>query len=126
MGTGLRSFEDLDVYKLCCRFRREVRAATKTWPAEEKTRLIDQIIRSSRSTPSQIAEGWGRFSKLDNRRFCRIGMGSLCESQDHLGVALEEEYLTQEAYNSLRQLCLECQDKLKGYLKYLGDDGKDL
>jgi four helix bundle protein len=125
MGTGFRSFEELDVYQLCCQLRREVRIETKTWPIAEVYKLTDQILRSSRSAPSQIAEGWGRFSRMDNRRFCRIGMGSLCETQDHLGTAREEEYLSIERYDQLRALCIQCQDKLKGYMKYLGEDFKN-
>lgn len=121
----MKSFEELDVYQLCCRFRREVRAMVRTWPKYELYSLTDQITRSSRSAPSQIAEGWGRFNRLDNRRFCRIAMGSLCESQDHLTVALEETYVTNEQHAQLRSLCLTCQDKLKAYMKYLGEDGDE-
>ncbi len=125
MGTGLKSFEELDVYKLCSQLRREARAESKNWPAEELTRLTDQIVRSTRSAPTQIAEGWGRFSRLDNRRFCRIAMGSLCETQDHLTTALEEGYSSQARHDELRAMCLQCQDKLKGYMKYLGEDFKN-
>lgn len=125
MGTGFRSFEELDAYQLCCQLRREIRAETRKWPKDEQFRLVDQIIRSSRSAPTQIAEGWGRFSRMDNRRFCRVAMGSLCETQDHLKVALEEGYATNERHGELRGLCLQCQDKLKGYMKYLGEDFKN-
>lgn len=125
MGTGLKTFEDLDVYKLCVQLRQRARAESKNWPSAELTRLSDQIIRSTRSAPSQIAEGWGRFSRLDNRRFCRIAMGSLCETLDHLSTALEEGYSNRTIHDELRSLCLQCQDKLKGYMKYLGEDFKN-
>lgn len=125
MGTGLRSFEELDVYKLCCQLRREARAEVRNWPKEEQYRLADQLIRSTRSAAANIAEGWGRFSRMDNRRFCRNALGSLCETQDHLTVALEEGLSVRTRHDELRSLCLQCQDKLKGYMKYLGEDFKD-
>jgi four helix bundle protein len=44
-------------------------ALTKRFPNEEKYRLADQIIRSSRSIGNNIAEGHGRFHYQDNIRF---------------------------------------------------------
>jgi four helix bundle protein len=69
---------------------------TRNWPAEERFRLCDQLIRSSRSVTANIAEGYGRFYERDNVRFCRIARGSLYETQDHLITANDEGYLSDE------------------------------
>jgi len=39
-------------------------------PKEEKYGLADQLRRSSKSVPANIAEGSGRFYYMDNVRFC--------------------------------------------------------
>ena len=53
-------YRDLKVYKLAYKLAMEVFAITKTFPKEEKYSLVDQIRRSSRSVPVNIAEAWRR------------------------------------------------------------------
>ena len=67
----MHSFEDLEVWKECRRFRIEVSKLVKTFPPEEKYRMVDQLIRASRSVTANIAEGHGRFHYQENiRRLC--------------------------------------------------------
>ena len=54
--TYVKSFRDLEVYKLAREVSKEIYILTKSYPVEEKYSLIDQIRRSSRSVGSQIAE----------------------------------------------------------------------
>ncbi|MGZ9164195.1 MAG: four helix bundle protein, partial [Anaerolineales bacterium] len=53
-------------------------------PKEEKYGLADQLRRSSKSVPANIAEGSGRFYYMDNVRFCYNARGSLDETLSHL------------------------------------------
>ena len=55
-----RGFRDLIVYQLSYRLSVEIFEMTKTFPKEEKYSLIDQIRRSSRSVPANIAEAWSK------------------------------------------------------------------
>lgn len=61
----------------------------KSFPKEEKFRLSDQLIRSTRKCPANIAEGHGRYHWQENIQYNRIARGSLTESIDHLNVAKE-------------------------------------
>jgi four helix bundle protein len=54
MGT----FRDLIVYKKAFDLAMEIFEMTKSFPAEEKYSLIDQIRRSSRSVCANIGEGY--------------------------------------------------------------------
>jgi len=51
-------FRDLKVYQLSYRLALEVFEVSKSYPKEEKYSLTDQIRRSSRSVPANIAEAW--------------------------------------------------------------------
>ena len=53
--------EDLEAWKKGREFRKEVSKFCKTLPKDEKFRLLDQLVRSSRSITANIAEGHGRF-----------------------------------------------------------------
>ncbi len=51
-------FRDLIVYQLSYKLALEIFELTKQFPKEEKYSLVDQIRRSSRSIPTNIAEAW--------------------------------------------------------------------
>ncbi len=51
-------FRDLIVYQLSYKLALEIFEITKRFPKEEKYALVDQIRRSSRSVPTNIAEAW--------------------------------------------------------------------
>jgi four helix bundle protein len=56
----VRSFRDLEVYKLSRQLSQEIFEITKSFPKEETYSLTDQIRRSSRSIGAQIAEAWAK------------------------------------------------------------------
>ena len=117
--ASLSSFEDLECWKEAASLRRKVRGITKTFPAEEKFRLIDQLVRASRSATANIAEGFGRYHYQENTQFCRQSRGSLHEVIDHLIVANEEGYITNERLSELKQQALKSIAILNGYINYL-------
>jgi four helix bundle protein len=57
---GYQSFEELEVWKKARDLKIEISQLVKTFPTEEKYKLTDQLLRSSRSINAQIAEGHGR------------------------------------------------------------------
>ncbi|MCD4786697.1 MAG: four helix bundle protein [Desulfobacterales bacterium] len=57
-GTGYQGYRDLKVYKLAYQLALNIHEATKKFPKEEKYSLTDQIRRSSRSVPANLAEAW--------------------------------------------------------------------
>ena len=115
----MKTFEELDCYKLGRELRNAVSKFCKTLPREEEYRLKDQIIRSSRSVTANISEGYGRHHHKENAQFCRTARGSLTETLDHLNTALDEEYLTDDEYAEMRKLLEETWKVLNGYIAYL-------
>ena len=118
--ANLKTFEDLECWKKTAELRRKVFALVKTFPTEEKYKLVDQMIRSSRSTPSQIAEGYGRFHYQENIQYCRQGRGSLYELVDHLIASFECGYISSEQLQEFRNDIKNCLTLLNGYINYLG------
>ena len=89
----MASFTELEVWKQSRKIRVWISNITKQFPVEEKYRLGDQIIRSSRSIGNNIAEGHGRFHYQDNIRFCIMARGSLSETLDHALIAVDEKII---------------------------------
>lgn len=90
----MRSFRDLQVWQKSMDAAMEVFKLTKSFPSEERYSLTDQIRRSSRSVPANIAEAWRKrrypaafVSKLNDAE------GEAAETQTHLELALRCKYL---------------------------------
>ncbi len=113
------TFENLDVWQNARNMRNEISKIVKTFPKEEKYRLTDQMIRASRSITANLAEGYGRFHYKENIQFCRQARGSLFELIDHLTVAFDEGYVTQDEFKSLKNNCYKILKMLNSYIKYL-------
>ncbi len=56
----VKSFRDLEVYKLSRQLSKEIFEVSKIFPKAEMYSLTDQVRRSSRSIGGQIAEAWGK------------------------------------------------------------------
>jgi four helix bundle protein len=90
----VKSFRELEVYKLARDVAKEIFILSKGFPKEEKYSLTDQIRRSSRSVGAQIAEAWGErryemhfISKLTDADAEQL------ETQHWLEVSEESQYI---------------------------------
>lgn len=115
-----QGFTDLDVYKVCRRFRKQVSEwVRKYFPKSEQYQLTQQILNASRSITANIAEGYGRYYYQDNVRFCRIAKGSLEETLEHLITAYDEKYITSEILTEAKTHHENCIKLLNGYIRFL-------
>ena len=121
----IQTFRELRAWQQCRGLRQRVRLLVKTWPAEEKDKLIDQIIRASRAPTAMIAEGYGRFYEKENLRFCRMARGELYETQDHLITAFDDGYISEPVMNEHLELAQQAIKTVNGYMKYLKSFGAD-
>src|SRR5665213_163550 len=62
---------------------------TAGFPREEIYGLSSQLRRAGVSVPSNIAEGWGRETVIDKKRFFTMARGSNMELQTQLVIAAE-------------------------------------
>ena len=56
----VKSFRELEVYRLTREVAREIFELSQGFPKEERYSLTDQMRRSSRSIGAQVAEAWGK------------------------------------------------------------------
>ncbi len=99
--------------------KKDISKLVKTLPPVEKYRLNDQLLRSSRSVCSQLAEGHGRRTYRDRLKYAIYSRGSLSETLNHLIDAFDEEYITQEVLADFRLQIDEVERLLNGYIRYL-------
>jgi four helix bundle protein len=102
----VRSFRDLEVYKLSREVSAEIFVLSKKFPVEEKYSLTDQIRRSSRSVGAQIAEAWGK-RKYENHFISKLtdADSEQLETQHWLEVATESKYLIPSECSVLLTKC---------------------
>ena len=67
--------------------------------------LADQLRRSTSSIPLNFAEGYGKHTKKDQRRFFMIARGSACEVAATLDVARRFGVICVERHTRGRDLC---------------------
>jgi four helix bundle protein len=115
----MASFTELEVWKQSRKIRNWITELTKKFPDNEKYRLVDQAIRSSRSIGNNLAEGHGRFHYQDNIRFCIMARGSLSETLDHLIIALDNKLISEEDLQLFQLEYDSCLRLLNGYIQYL-------
>ena len=79
--------------------KKRTKGLIDSFPKHEEYKLKDQLVRCLRSVTNNIAEGYGRFNYQENIQFCRISRGSLYEIIDHLIIAKEENYISENELN---------------------------
>ena len=72
----MRDFKKLEVWKEAHKIALKCYQISSEFPAEEHFGLTSQLRWGSLSIPTNIAEGCGKASQLEFKRFCDIAMGS--------------------------------------------------
>jgi len=110
------NFENLRIYHLSELLADEIWNIASAWKPFARDTLDKQIVRAADSVGANIAEGSGRGSSQDNRRFIRMARGSLCETQHWLRRAFKRNLLTSRQVDKLKPLIDELSPKINSYL----------
>ena len=111
--------EDLDAYRIAVDLRERVFALVARPAVARHFKFCDQIRDSSRSAPANLSEGLGRYKPRDNARFVRNALGSLNETQNHLGEAYTEKYIDEDEFYELFALAGRAIATSTGWHSYL-------
>ena len=113
-------FENLRVYCLAEEIGDLVGAVVTKWDRLSRDTIGKQLINSADSIGANIAEGTGRGSFADNRRFAKIARGSLFELKHWLRRAYKRKLLTETEVASFKGLIEELTPKLSAYISSIG------
>jgi four helix bundle protein len=94
--------ERLEVYHLALDFLVFANGIIEALP-RGRSHLADQFTRASTSIVLNLAEGAGKYSKPDKRRYYLISRGSATESAALLDVCFRLKFLDETRYNSGKQ-----------------------
>ena len=114
------SFENLQVYKLSEELADDVWSIVVKWDSFAKDTVGRQMVQAADSIGANIAEGTGRGSYQDNRRFIRIARGSLYETRHWLRRAYKRKLLGDEQVSKLKPTIQSLAPMLNAYLRSIG------
>ena len=77
-------FDELKVYQLAEQLADRVWAVVRRWDGFAKDTVGKQLVRAADSIGANIAEGCGRGTYRDNKRFVAVARGSLYETRHWL------------------------------------------
>jgi len=115
----MQDFKQLKVWEKSHALTLAVYTATRTFPKEELYGLTSQLRRATSSIPANIAEGCGRNSGPELRRFLEIAMGSASECEYHLLLSRDLELLTSEVHDQLHTQVTEVKRMLASFIAKL-------
>lgn len=103
----IKTYKDLIVWNKSIALAKVIYQICKALPSEEKYALSDQLKRAAVSIASNIAEGYGRQSTNDYKRFLSIALGSVYEVETQLQIAFELQMINSETFNLAIDLAQE-------------------
>ncbi|MBT3382403.1 MAG: four helix bundle protein [Prolixibacteraceae bacterium] len=115
----MKKFKNLKVWQKGMDLVKNVYKSSKNFPKEELFGLTSQIRRSAISIPSNVAEGSGRGTDKDFKRFLDIAVGSSYELETQIIIANELKFLSENDFNDLSLKVNEIQKMIAGLHKSL-------
>ena len=97
-------FEDIQAWQKAILVTKKIYKLTNSSAFSKDFGLRDQIRRSAVSIMANVAEGQGRRSTKEFANFLNIAHGSVAETQSHLYIALDLEYLEKEEFKEIYSL----------------------
>jgi len=117
--TTIKRFEDLETWQLAWEICREVYRLTQKELFRKDFSLVDQVRRSSGSIMDNIAEGFEREGNKEFIYFLSIAKGSSGETRSQMYRAFDQQYLSADEFNSIKDKLIDEGIKLKHFMQYL-------
>ena len=118
---GSRNYQDLVAWQKAMDLAVAVYKITSPFPPDERFGLTSQVRRAAASIAYTIAEGQGRFTVLDFKRFLSMAHGSTREVETQILLAVRLGLTRQEEAESVLDLSAEVGRLIRGLANSLGD-----
>lgn len=112
-------FEDLEIFQLAEKLADAIWEMAIRWDSFAKNTVGIQIVDAADGVGSSIAEGSGKGSYKDFRRYVKISRGSLYETKYWLRRTVARKLISQKEIESIKPLMDELLPKINAFIKYL-------
>ncbi|MEA1986836.1 MAG: four helix bundle protein [Candidatus Marinimicrobia bacterium] len=106
----------MDVYRLAEKLSDEIWNDFDKWDRKVKNTIGYQIIRASDSIAANIAEGYGRFTPPDRRKFYFYSRGSFEETKCWLRKLIRRDIITGTKTEVYKKIIDELGPKLNAFI----------
>ena len=113
--------EDLEVYKISFEISDKVWNLLIHWDNFSRNNIGGQLLKAIDSVGANIAEGYGRGSKIDNARFVKIARGSLFETKHWLTISNRRKLLSDSEIKEILDDIESLLPRLSAYINYLSN-----
>ena len=115
----MKDFRSLKVWEKAHALTLMIYKSTEEFPKQELYALTNQIQRAAVSIPANIAEGCGKDSDAELKRYFSIAMGSSSELEYLILLARELDYLQQAPYQFMQNDLIEIRKMLNAFIQKL-------
>jgi len=115
----MRNYSELLIWQKSHELTLKIYTASFSFPKEEIYGLTSQMRRSSASIPTNIAEGCGRDSNAEMKRFLIISSGSSSELEYQLLLVKDLNYIDEYLYQELSLAVIEIRKMIRAFIKSL-------
>ena len=115
----MRNFQELSIWQRSHQLTLKIYLLTRTFPNDELYGLTSQIRRSSASVPTNIAEGCGRNSDAELKRFLTIASGSISELEYQVLLSKDISYRPLNIYQELTTEIIEIRKMIYAFIQKL-------
>ncbi len=117
--VAVKNYRDLIAWQKAMELALLVYRCTAAFPDAETYALTSQIRKAAVSVPSNVAEGQGRKSEAEFRRYLRVAHGSLREVETQILLADQLGYLPERSTTNLMELAAETGRLISGLIRVL-------
>ena len=113
----MKEIYELDVYRLAEELSDMIWYAFDQWPQKVQKTIGYQIVRSSDSIAANLAEGYGRFTPADRKKFYLYARGSFEETKAWLRKLIRRKLITAGEITKYTTIIDELGPKLNAFIK---------
>ncbi|HTP14049.1 MAG TPA: four helix bundle protein [Bacteroidota bacterium] len=115
----MKDFRNLKVWEKAHQLSLTVYQRTREFPKDELYGLTSQIRRASFSIGANIAEGCGKDTDAELKRYLQIAMGSSSELENYLILAHDLKYVRKDDYEMMMSNLIEIRKMLNAFIQKL-------
>jgi four helix bundle protein len=116
----MKDFKKLQIWQLGMEIVDDVYNLVSSLPPDEKFGMRSQLTRAAISIPANIAEGNGKRSEKDKKRFVEMALGSAFELETHLIIVKNRKWVEEKLIDELIEKLRREQKMIDSFIDKLG------